>query len=252
MTDKSSYVPGEPTWIDLGTPDLAATTAFYTELFGWTAGPASEEFGGYAQFTQGGKAVAGVYPLMSPEQPAVWTTYISVADADKTASLVAENGGMTHAAPMDVGDLGRMAVFADPAGAAFGVWQPRAMTGTERVEVEGTYTWTELATRDQAGALPFYRAVFDWEADVDPDYTQFKLPGGHALAGCRDLPAEVPAEVPSSWMPYFAADDPAAAAQRAATLGATVVVPFVEMDDVSFSVVRDPNGSPFGLLKLST
>jgi predicted enzyme related to lactoylglutathione lyase len=33
----SSNAPGAPTWLDLGSNDVDASTAFYTSLFGWTA-----------------------------------------------------------------------------------------------------------------------------------------------------------------------------------------------------------------------
>jgi hypothetical protein len=33
--------------------------------------------------------------------------------------------------PMDVGDIGRMAVFADPTGAALGIRQPKTFPGAE-------------------------------------------------------------------------------------------------------------------------
>ena len=36
---------------------------------------------------------------------------------------------MVFAEPMDVADIGRMAVFADPEGAAIGVWQPKTFKG---------------------------------------------------------------------------------------------------------------------------
>ena len=43
MTERISYAPGTPSWIDLGSPDTAATAAFYGALFGWrsrwTPGP---------------------------------------------------------------------------------------------------------------------------------------------------------------------------------------------------------------------
>lgn len=37
MTNKSSYEPGRPIWVDLSTPDHDATIAFYGALFGWSA-----------------------------------------------------------------------------------------------------------------------------------------------------------------------------------------------------------------------
>ncbi|MCW2544018.1 MAG: 27 kDa antigen Cfp30B, partial [Frankiales bacterium] len=60
MTQKSSYLPGEPTWIDLGTPDMDKTAAFYEALFGWTFGGGAEEFGGYGMFFKDDKQVCGV------------------------------------------------------------------------------------------------------------------------------------------------------------------------------------------------
>ncbi len=38
---------GAPTWIDLGTNDLAGAKQFYTDLFGWTYQDTGEEFGHY-------------------------------------------------------------------------------------------------------------------------------------------------------------------------------------------------------------
>lgn len=250
MPEKTSYAAGEPIWTDLATPDMDSTVAFYSALFGWEFGGGAEEFGGYGMFTKDGKSVAGVVPLMFPGQPPVWTSYVATDDADKTAALVTEHGGTVHAAPMDVADLGRMAIFMDPTGAAFGIWQPGTMTGAELVHEEGTFGWTELASRDRALAIPFYTSVFGWGLGGAPEYTEFHV-GSESVAGCMDMPEMVPAEVPSYWMPYFGSEDPAAKAQHAASLGATVLVPFMEMANVAFSVVMDPNGASFGLLKVN-
>ena len=251
MTAKTSYLPGEPIWVGLGSPDMDATIAFYGSLFGWTAEPGLEEFGGYTNFSKDGKKVAGLMPLMQEGEPPVWTSYVCTDDADKTAALVTENGGMVFAAPMDVGDLGRMTVFADPVGAVSGVWQPGTHTGAELIAVEGTLAWIELASRDQHAAHPFYGSLFGWEAKVAEGYTEFQL-AGRSVAGCMDMPDMVPAEVPSYWMPYFAAGDPVAKAQEAAGLGATVLVPTMDFDGGTFSVVQDLHGSTFGLLRLNS
>jgi predicted enzyme related to lactoylglutathione lyase len=249
MTNKTSYLPGEPIWIDLGTPDLDASIAFYGSLFGWTAEKGPEEFGGYTNFSKDGKTVAGLMPLMQEGQPPVWNSYVCTDDADKTTALVADNGGTVHAPPMDVGTLGRMAFYADPSGGFFGTWQPRDHIGAELIDSEGTITWTELSTRDQKAVHPFYAAVFGWEPQLSEGYTEFQL-GGKSVAGCMDMPAMVPAEVPSYWMPYFAASDPAAKAKEAAGLGGTVLVPSQEFPGGTFAVVQDVHGSTFGLLAL--
>lgn len=171
-------------------------------------------------------------------------------DAQKTAALVTEAGGGVIAPPMEVAELGVMAVFTAPDGAAFGAWEPRAHLGAERVHEEGCLTWVENTTRDQQSVLPFYEKVFGWGARVAPGYTEFQL-GDLTVAGCMDMPAMAPAEVPSYWMPYFQAEDPKAKGAEAVSLGASYVVEFAEMENVAFSIVTDPHGSMFGLLRVN-
>jgi len=250
MSEKTSYQPGQPMWVDLGSPDLDASIAFYGALFGWTAERGPEEFGGYTTFLLDGKKVAGLMPLMQEGQPPVWSSYLCTEDADKTTELVTSNGGTVHAPPMDVGVEGRMAVYSDPSGAFFGVWQPGHHTGAETVMAEGAFSWAELATRDKAAALPFYTAVFGLSPHESEGYTELQLDGS-SVAGCMDMPEMVPAEVPSYWMPYFGAGDPAAKAQQVGSLGGTVLVPSMDFPGGTFSVVQDPHGSTFGLLRLN-
>lgn len=252
MTVKTSYSPGDPIWVDLGTPNVDASVAFYGGLFGWTVDRSrSEDFGGYANFSSGGKVVAGVMPLMDPSMPPVWTCYLATNDTEKTMAKVTEAGGTVVAPAMQVAELGTMAIYTGVDGSFFGTWEPGTHIGSERVDEEGCPSWIELSTRDQAAALPFYQSVFGWGTSVNPGYTEFQQ-GSTSIAGCMDMPETVPDVVPSYWMPYFAAQDPAAKAQEAAALGATVLVPFMEMAEVAFSVVADPHGSTFGLLRVNS
>lgn len=69
-------------------------------------------------FEVGGAPVAGGTPIFMEGQPSAWTTYVSVAGADATIAKVKQSGGTVFVEPMDVLDVGRMAVFADPTGAA--------------------------------------------------------------------------------------------------------------------------------------
>ena len=58
--------------------------------------------------------------------------------------------------PMDVMDIGRMAVFADPTGAVFGVWQPKAFAGADLVNEPDSLCWNEVHTRDTDADKAFY------------------------------------------------------------------------------------------------
>src|SRR4051795_3040265 len=184
MSEVSEHPAGTPSWVDLGTPDIGATVGFYGGLFGWEAAEAenAEQTGGYraapprggagnAEQTGGsrlatlrGKPVAGLMPLMQEGQPPAWTTYVSVDDADEVTGKVKDAGGQVVAEPMDVMDLGRMALFVDPTGALFGVWQPRSFAGAGIVNEAASLGGNELDTRDPDEAGGCYTAVFGWEA----------------------------------------------------------------------------------------
>lgn len=160
------YPPGTPSWVELSTPDTEASAAFYGALLGWEAtepGPV-EETGGYRIFEREGASVAGLMGHMQEGQPTAWATYVSVADADETAARVRDAGGSTIVEPMDVTDIGRMAVFADPSGAVFGVWQARTFAGADLVNEPGSLCWNEVLTRDPQRGKAFYGAVFGWAA----------------------------------------------------------------------------------------
>ena len=76
MSERTSYAPGTPCWVDLATPDLDAAESFYGPLFGWEIPelPNSAEMGGYRRAKKNGKDVAGAMPLMQEGQPPAWST----------------------------------------------------------------------------------------------------------------------------------------------------------------------------------
>src|SRR4051812_34112528 len=180
MVEMTDYAPGTPSWVDVSTTDIEAAKAFYGSLFGWES-VSYPEMGGYTNFTLDGKLVCGGVPIQSPGQPPAWSTYVCVADADATARAVGENGGQGAYEPMDVADLGRMAVCIDPTGAFFGLWQPGTHKGAQVVNQPGSFCWNELDTRDIEGAKAFYTKVFPWTAKTsgsgEESYTEWQLNG---------------------------------------------------------------------------
>ena len=122
MPEITTYKPGTPSWVDFASPDLDASIEFYGGLFGWDVPESenAEQTGGYRQAMKDGRPAGGMMPQMQEGQPSAWTTYVSVEDAEATAAAVKEAGGTVMAEPMEVMDLGTMAIFADPTGAVFG------------------------------------------------------------------------------------------------------------------------------------
>ena len=165
MPERDGYIAGVPCWVDTSQPDPDAAAGFYGGLFGWEfedAMPAGSQ-GRYliARLRGGDVAAVSSQPEGAPPQ-AVWNTYIWVEDADESAAKAREAGGSVLVEPVDVMDAGRMAVLADPEGAAFCVWQAREHRGAQIVNEPGALNFNVLNTRDPGAAKRFYGAVFGW------------------------------------------------------------------------------------------
>ncbi len=255
MPEMTKYEPGTPSWVDLGTSDPVDASRFYSGLFGWSIMEGPPEAGGYRMCMLDGKPVAGLGTQMNTDMPPWWTTYISVADADETAAAIKEDGGSIFVEPMDVLDVGRMAVAADPAGAMFSIWQPRLHIGAGIVNDVNSFCWNELTTRDPQRSVEFYGAVFGWTANILPDvgvanYTEFHV-GGRGIAGMMPMAGDSwPADMPNHWMVYFAVENCEAAVALVVELGGAVMVPPTEVPPGKFAVVKDPQGAVFSIIAL--
>jgi predicted enzyme related to lactoylglutathione lyase len=270
MSEQDRYIPGVPCWIDTNQPDPQAAAGFYGDLFGWELEDVMPPDSGasYYMARLGGKDVAAVSSQAEGAPPdAVWNTYIWVEDADETAAKVRDAGGAVLMEPMDVFDSGRMAIFADPAGAAFSVWQPKAHRGAAVVNEHGSLNFNVLNTRDVDGARSFYGAVFGWDLiDVGGGSSMWALPAyGDFLEqrtpGLRESMAgmgapkrfeEVVASVmpiagdePPRWGVTFGVDDADAIAARATELGGRVLAPPFDAPWVRMTVISDPQGATF-------
>jgi predicted enzyme related to lactoylglutathione lyase len=257
MAEMTAYEPGTPSWVDLGSPDLPVSIAFYGRLFGWEAQDAGPDSGGYHMFTLRGKYVAGLGPLMAEGQPPAWTTYISVADADATVAAAGAASGAVIMPPMDVFDSGRMAILADPTGAIISLWQPNKHIGAQLVNEPGTLCWNELMTRDPDAAIEFYEKVFGWKAhastDASPDmnYTEFKL-NDRSIAGMMPMGDDFPAEIPANWLVYFAVADCDEAVSVVESAGGSVAMAPMDIPAIGrFATVTDPAGAVFSVIKLN-
>jgi predicted enzyme related to lactoylglutathione lyase len=247
------YEPGVPSWVDLGSPNPQGAADFYGALFGWEAPEGPPESGGYRVAMVGNRAVAGIGQQQNPGPP-VWATYIAVESADAAAAKVAAAGGQTLVPPMDVLDVGRMAVFSDPVGAVFSVWQAGTHPGAELVNEPGTWSWSELLTTDLEASKAFYGEVFGWTANVQGagpmgEYTEWQV-AGRSVGGMMQKPPMLPAEVPPFWAVYFSVTDADAAVARITELGGSVMVPPTDIEPGRFAAVADPSGAAFNVIAL--
>ena len=94
-----TYPPGVPCWVHTEQPDVEAATAFYGGIFGWTNEDAMPPGapGRYVIAKLDGQDVGAI---AGPRQgAAVWSTYVSVDDADAAAQRLVSAGATVRSAP---------------------------------------------------------------------------------------------------------------------------------------------------------
>ncbi|MGF1599507.1 MAG: VOC family protein [Acidimicrobiales bacterium] len=259
MPEFTSYAPGTPSWVDLMSPDVGASEAFYQAVFGWEADEIHDDEGNriYVNFRRNGKAVAGLSGQEAGMEgmPAVWNTYVSTDDLDAAVARVGAAGGTVIMPPMEIMDAGAMAVAADPSGAVISLWSPANHIGAEVCNEPNTFGWNELLSRDLEAAKAFYHEVFGWDyatQDMGPggEYTVIEGGDNGGLGGMMAMPAEMPEQVPDHWMVYFIVDDLDATVERVTSAGGQVPMPANDVPGVGrITVIHDPQGGAFSLME---
>ena len=267
MPDRDRYIAGVPCWVDTSQPDPAAAAEFYGGLFGWETENVMppDAPGPYFMARLRGRDVGAISGQQQPAPPS-WNTYVWVDSADDTAAKVRDAGGTVLTEPFDVMQSGRMAVFADPQGAVFSVWQAGEHRGSQIVNEHGSVNFNDLRTTDVEGAKAFYGAVFGWKELDMGSFSAWTLPGyGDHLEelnpGTRERMGEMGApggfidvvaslgettgDEPAHWGVTFGVDDADAIAKRAEELGGEVLAPPFDAPWVRMAIIRDPQGATF-------
>lgn len=250
-TRDTPWPAGTPCWVDLSVPDLPEGVDFYARVLGWTMVDSGAEYGNYHIAHVDGRAAAGIGPAMAEGQPSAWTVYLASDDVDATAKLVTEHGGSLLFEPMDVAGNGRMAIAADPAGAAFGIWQALGMIGAGVYNEPGGLSWEDARLTDVDAARRFYTGVFSYSYQpiegAPEDYQTFHL-DGPPLGGMGGMMG-APDGTPSHWLPYFGVADADAAVAAVEQGGGTVLTPLESTPYGRMGTVTDPFGAVFAVIQ---
>jgi predicted enzyme related to lactoylglutathione lyase len=243
MSERTDYPPGAPCWVETLQPDPRAAAEFYGALFGWRFD------GGRARL--GDRLVAGVGQAPDTLPVGAWITYVRVDTVEAALARVVDAGGAVMLGPVDAAPDGRLAVVSDPAGIAFGLWQPGERVGAELVNEPGTWAMSALHTPGPERAASFYRAVFGWELETLPGgpFALWRLPGHAGGEPGRPLPQDVvavmapieePSAVPPHWAVNFRVDDVDATAETATALGGALIMPPTDAAGFRNAVIADP------------
>lgn len=215
---QSAGTGGEICWIDLGTPHVDRSAAFYSEMFGWTV--QEPDSGGYRLAGLNDKLVAALGPAEDPGPP-YWSVYIHTPDIDAAVTAAVQAGATLLVPPTPAGEAGIAAVLRDPASGPLSLWQPLAHAETPQPGEYGTLAAAELHSSLADLHANFLTEVFAWKR-------------------AERASSATPDQYPSPWIVRFRVADVPNARRQAIELGATVA------PNVPGALI-DPNGALFGL-----
>ena len=113
------------------------------------------------------------------------------------------------------------------------------------IAVANKPAWVDLGTKDPAGAQEFYKKLFGWQIEVNPD-PQY---GGYALAKVNGkdvagIGGLMSPDQPTAWAIYIGADDVEKLGQKVQDAGGKVVAPAFDVGDQGkMAVFQDPSGA---------
>ncbi|MER5636148.1 VOC family protein [Kitasatospora sp. NPDC002227] len=242
-------VPAAPCWVSLLARETVTAQAFYGPLLGWEFEPGADRWGPHVRAVVDGVEVAGIGELAGDWRPPVaWTSYFGTEAADDTADRVRERGGTLAVGPLAF-DTGRLALAADPAGAAFGIWEGDLGCATW-VDSPGAPVWIELRTADPFAAAMFYGEVFRWDGR---DPSRFEVRYEHERVVLRAEGRSVAAlrraeEVAPHWEVFFSVAGTDRAVEQALALGGAVAEPPSDTPYGRVARLRDVEGGLFSVI----
>ena len=210
----------------------------------------------YRLWSTGGETVGGLMAI--PADAAangmlpVWLGYVHVADVDESVAGIKHAGGTAHTPATDIDGVGRMAMVADPQGAAFYVMAPVGDRPSPSFAPgrPGHGGWHELHTTDWRAAADFYGAHLGWgdagafDMGEMGTYHLFNA-GGDAIGGMMNSPG-FPRPL---WLYYVNVDDIDAAARRLQDADGVVLTGPHQVPGGQWIIqARDPQGAMFALL----
>ena len=121
-------------------------------------------------------------------------------------------------------------------------------------EKHGLVWWSELITRDVAGAKAYYGALCGWQFKTMPmgemgDYHMGMI-GEQPVVGITDMGADAHlGDGPAKWVTYFAVEDVDAAVAASKAAGATVTQDPMDIPGTGrIAMLIDPFGTAIGIM----
>lgn len=256
---------GEFIWYELMTTDIGGAKAFYDAVIGWDIEPRSAMPGmDYRMIRRADGGHAGGAMELTREMTehgarSAWVGYVAVPDVDAAVAAFKAEGGKELMPPADLAGVGRIAMVADPQGAALYLMRPAppadappdARSDVFSVDRPQHVRWNELWSRDPSASIEFYTRHFGWRQEGDIDMGemgkyQFVYHGETMIGAIMPM---MPDMAFPMWNFYIGVDDIDRAAAAVRDGGGQIFQEPMQIPGGEYSVNgTDPQGVMFGLV----
>ena len=257
MSEAAQDLTGKFVWYEYMGHDLDAAVDCYSHVVGGTFVDNDMAGFSYKIANTGDYGVAGLMTI--PEHaramgvPPNWTGFVWVNDLEAGIEKLQSAGGKLMNGPMDIPNVGRAAVVADPYGAVFMLFSATGQMprNAPAPETPGLVGWRELHAGDGDGAWDFYSGQFGWKKDGEMDmgamgvYHLFSSAPGEGGGMMTKMP-----QAPGTfWAYYFNVEAIDAAVERLTAKGGKLAHGPEEVPGGRWvAQAIDPQGAFFALL----
>jgi len=109
--------------VELNTDDVKKAKKFYQAVFAWKLNDMPDM--GYTMIDVSGGVGGGMQKKQSADAPSAWLPYVHVDDVKATIAKAAKAGATILLPFQEIGEMGAIGIFVDPAGATLGLWEEK-------------------------------------------------------------------------------------------------------------------------------
>jgi len=117
-------VPNPFCHVELNTTDVKKAKDFYSQLFNWELEDIPD--GSYTMIRVGEGTGGGIMKHPIPGAPSFWLAYVLVEDIQAATKKAKALGATVMRDVTEIPGFGSFSVIADPTGAHFALWKPKA------------------------------------------------------------------------------------------------------------------------------
>lgn len=152
---------GFPCWIELYTPDIDASAAFYRNLLGWEITPAEPGEPLTTEVHHDGRLIGSFEPAEEAHGDPGWRVSFMVDDVRTAAGAVERAGGSVVVEPTRVTETMAYALASDPDGNVVGLLEDEDCGGPYPYQA-GMPVWFDVLAGDLEVSERFYREAAGW------------------------------------------------------------------------------------------